>query len=221
MEAWLRWFSNFRAGRNDPWETRHEQVRVRWMHLKKLKRVPGYSNYRNDSRQVRKGGLARCLLHFKSLCAEPHLWQWFRDGLLFSVLANQLKASEHGKRPVLPTSCSLLFISVSISSYLICLSVTVSTPVSLSLTVMLNTDSALLEMQWINCTCRPLTRHLIKHTHSTHKPCTLRKVHSNIQCENAMRHKMEASLWSSHFQKILCSRKIWRRYQQPGEFPLI
>lgn len=31
------------------------------------KRSIGYSNYRNVSRQVRKGGMVRCLLHFNSL----------------------------------------------------------------------------------------------------------------------------------------------------------
>lgn len=37
------------------------------------KRSVGYSNYRNDSRQVRRRGMVRCPLHFKSLYTEPHL----------------------------------------------------------------------------------------------------------------------------------------------------
>ncbi len=37
------------------------------------KRSAGYSNYRNDSRQVRKAGTVGRPVHFKSLYIEPHL----------------------------------------------------------------------------------------------------------------------------------------------------
>lgn len=47
-----------RAGWNDPWETCHKQVGSPVDALEEIKkRSTGYSNYRNDSRQVRKGGL--------------------------------------------------------------------------------------------------------------------------------------------------------------------